>query len=69
MGKFDHPAFGAKSKADQPKYLPHLLPSIFDSGIYYLHQHVRGEHSVTRIVGMGEAELQLSRATRRARRT
>lgn len=69
MGKKDHPAYGGGTKYNQPKYMPHILPSIMFPGIYYLHQHVRGEHSVTRIVGLGEAEEKLSTALARARST
>lgn len=67
MGKKDHPAYGGKTTHDQPEYTPHLLPSLFEAGVYFLHEKVQGEHSVTSIRGKEVADRMLSDATERAR--
>lgn len=67
MAKSDHPSYGGKTTPDQPKYQPHLLPSMFEDGVYFLHQEVRGEHSVTTVRGEAQAQEMLSVATRRTR--
>lgn len=66
MPKTDHPAYGEKSTAWPGSFTPHLLPSVFEPGVYYLHQEVRGEHPKTLIRGEEDALKMLAVAREKA---
>lgn len=67
MAKKDHPAYGGKTTPDQSKYMPHLLPSMFEDAVYFLHEMRRGKHEVTMVCGEAAAQSMLLAAQERAR--
>lgn len=64
MAKTDHPSYGKTDTVN--KWTPHLLPSVFQDGLYFLHENVRGEHSIQSINGKTRAEAALAKAIKRS---
>lgn len=60
MGKKDHPAFQGRPDQAVPYCLPHILPSVFQEGVYFLHRVVGGEHIVNRYDDKVKAEAALA---------
>ena len=60
MGKKDHPAFQGRPDQAVPYCLPHILPSVFDDRVYFLHQVLGGEHIVEKYSSKAEAEAALA---------
>lgn len=61
MAKKDHPVYGindGKSNG-QTSCEPHILPAVFEEGVYYLHQIVDGEHIVKKYRSRVTAEAAL----------
>lgn len=69
MGKYDHPAFGGRKAPGQRDFAPHILPSLFEPGVYYLHEQVRGEHATTTIRGEANAQAMLTAAREKVEET
>lgn len=65
MGKADHPAY-QKADVSSKEWTPHLLPSVFERGIYFLHQTIRGKHEVTLVPGEALAQEMLKAAIERS---
>ena len=60
MGRKDHPAFQGRPDQAVPYSKPHILPSVFEDGVYFLHRVVGGEHIVNRFVRREDAEKALA---------
>lgn len=67
MAKEDHPAYGGRAAVKDPKVEPHILPSVFSEGVYFLHEMRRGKHEVTMVCGEAAAQSMLLAAQERAR--
>lgn len=60
MAKEDHPAFQGRPDQVVPDSLPHIRPSVFNDGVYFLHQVLDGEHIMKRFVRREDAEKALA---------